>query len=55
MLTTIFFVVFEAELDAETFYNYLNTKHKNVKFTYEKQIENKLPFLNILISNKESL
>ena len=55
MLTTIFFVVFEAELDAETFYTYLNTKHKNIKFTYEKQIENKLPFLNILISNKESL
>ena len=47
--------MFEAELDAETFYTYLNTKHKNIKFTYEKQIENKLPFLNILISNKESL
>ena len=49
------FAVFESELDAETFHTYLNTKHKNVKFTYGKQIENKLPFLDILISNNENL
>ena len=30
------FLVFESELDAETFYTYLNTKHKNIKFTYKK-------------------
>ena len=47
--------VFESELDAETFHTYLNTKPKNIKFTYEKQIENKLPFLDILISNNENL
>ena len=34
------FAVFESELDAEIFHTYLNTKHKNIKFTYEKQIEN---------------
>ena len=44
-------VVFECELDAETFHAYFNIKHKNIKFTYEKQIDNKLPFLDILISN----
>ena len=49
------FVVFEPELDAETFHTHLNTKHKNIKFTYEKQIKNKLPFLDILISNNENL
>ena len=49
------FAVFESELDAETFHTYLNTKHKSIKFTYEKQIENKLPFLDILISNNENL
>ena len=49
------FAVFESELDADTFHTYLNTKHKNIKFTYEKQIENKLPFLDILISNNENL
>ena len=49
------FAVFESELDAETFHTYLNTKHQSIKFTYEKQIENKLPFLDILISNNGNL
>ena len=49
------FAVFECELDAEIFHPYLNTKHKNIKFTYEKQIDNKLPLLDILISNNENL
>ena len=49
------FAVFESELDAETFHTYLNTKRKNIKFTYEKQIENKLPFLDILRSNNKTL
>ena len=44
-------MVFESELDAETFHAYLKTKHKNIKFTYEKQIENTLPFLDILIND----
>ena len=39
------FVMFESELDAETFHTYSNTKHENIQFTYEKQVENKLPFL----------
>ena len=49
------FAVFESELDAETFHTYLNTKRKKIKFTYEKQIENKLPFLDILRSNNKTL
>ena len=49
------FAVFEYELDSEIFHTYLNTKHKNIKFTYEKLIENKLSFLDILISNNENL
>ena len=47
--------VFESDLDAETFHTYLNTKQKNIKFTFEKQIDNKLTFLDILISNNENL
>ena len=34
------FAVFEFEIDAETFHKYLNTKRKNIKLTYEKQIDN---------------
>ena len=49
------FAVFEFELDEETFYTYFNIKGKNIKFTYEKQIENKLSFLDILISNNKNL
>ena len=45
----------ELELDAETFYTYLNTRNKNIKLTYEKQIQYKLPFLDILIGNNENL
>ena len=47
--------MFESELDAETFHIYLNTKHTNIKFIYEKQIEGKLPFLDILINNNKNL
>ena len=49
------FAVFESELDEETFYAYLDIKGKNIKFTYGKQIENKLSFLDILISNNKNL
>ena len=49
------FAVFQSDLDAETFHTYLSTKQKNIKFTYEKQIENKLLFLDILISNNGNL
>ena len=49
------FWVFESELDAETFCTYLNAKHKNIKLVYEKQIGNKLPFVDTLISNNKNL
>ena len=47
------FAVFESELEAETFRTSSNNKHKIIKFTWKKQIENKLPFLDILISYNE--
>lgn len=33
------------------FFNYLNSQHPNIKFTFEKQINGKLPFLDILVDN----
>ena len=47
------FAVFESDSDADAFYSYLNTRHENVKFTFEKAKDNKLPFLDILINNNE--
>ena len=48
------FAVFESESDDDAFYSYLNTGHANIKFTFEKEKDNKLPFLDILINNNES-
>ena len=38
----------------EKFENYFNLKHKYIKFSYEKEINNSLPFLNILISRSKN-
>ena len=48
------FAVFGSKSDADKFYSYLNTRHENSKFTFEKEKDNKLRFLDILINNKES-
>ena len=48
------FAVFEFESDADAFYGYLNTRHENIKFTFEKEKDNRLPFLDILINNSQS-
>ena len=39
------FAVFESGSYADTFYSYLNTRHENIKFTFEKWKDNKLLFL----------
>ena len=53
-MLTIFLPCLSQKFDAETFYTYLNIK-KTIKCTYAKQIENKIPFLDVLISSNENL
>ena len=48
-----FLSFFESKSEADTFYSYFNTRHENVKFTFEKE-KDKLPFLEIVINNNES-
>ena len=36
---------------ADSFLNFLNGRHPNIKFTMEKQTDSKLPFLDILVHN----
>ena len=48
------FVVFNSENEAVLFFEYINSKHKNIKFTTEKQLNKKLPFLNIFKDNSSS-
>ena len=48
------FALFRSPGHLEKFTNYLNSKLKNINFTYEKEINNSLPFLDILISRSEN-
>ena len=43
------FCVFKNETQANIFLEFLNTRHNNIKFTIEKEINKKLPFLDILV------
>ena len=42
-----------SEQDADEFFKFLNSQHPNIKFTFEKQKDDKLAFLDILISKTE--
>ena len=44
--------LFNCEVDAMKFFDYLNSRHPNIEFTFEKQNGGKLAFLDILISNE---
>ena len=48
------FAVFDSESDSDAFYSYLNTSHHNVKFTFEKEKDNRLLVSDILINNNKS-
>ena len=48
------FALFRSPDHLEKFIKYLNSKHKNIKFTYEKESNDSLPFLDILISRSEN-
>ena len=45
------FCVFEREEDAVSFYDYINSQHPNIRFTMEKERDNKFAFLDVLINN----
>ena len=43
------FCIVENEKHAQAFLEFLNRQHSNIKFTLEKETNNKLPFLDVLI------
>ena len=45
------FLLFKDPLHIPKFQDYLNNKHKNIKFTVEQETENKLPFLDVMRDN----
>ena len=45
------FCLFHNEQDAMKFLSYLNSGHPNIRFTFETQLNGKLPFLDVLVDN----
>ena len=43
-------VLFRSPDHLEKFKNYLNSKHRNIRFTCEKEYNNSIPFLDVLIT-----
>jgi len=41
------FCLFHSVSEAELFFHYLNSQHKNIRFTMEKESEHKLAFLDV--------
>ena len=48
------FVAFKDLSHVELFAEYLNSQHSNIKFTYEIEKDNKLPFLDMIITKEDS-
>ena len=48
------FVIFHDETQADQFLQYINNQHNNIKFTIEKERNNRLPFLDLLISKSNN-
>ena len=49
------FCLFDNEHDAMLFFDYINAQHPNIKFTHEKQLNGKLPFLDVLVDNSSNI
>ena len=43
---------FDKEQDSLNFLNFLNKRHRNIKFTMEKQIKHSIAFLDVFVSEK---
>ena len=45
------FCLFNNEEDTLMFFDYINARHPSIRFTMEREIDKKLPFLDILLDN----
>ena len=43
------FCLFHSENQALQFFDYINTRRPNIRFTMEKEVDHKIPFLDVLI------
>ena len=49
------FSVFNNSFEAKEFFNYINTRHPNIKFTMETEVNKIIPFLDVLIDNSKNI
>ena len=47
------FCLFHSDRDATIFFDYINSRHPNIRSTKENQVNHKLPSLNVLIDNND--
>ena len=43
--------LFNCQSDADKFFEFLNRQYPNIKFTFEKQVNKQISFLDVLITN----
>ena len=43
--------LFNCKSDADNFFEFFNTQHPNIKFTFEKQVNKQISFVDVLITN----
>ena len=48
------FAVFEDEFNCNWFLKQLNSLHQSLTFTHEKEVNGKLPFLNVLVEKSNT-
>ena len=46
------FLLFASESHVKKFHKYLNSRHGNITFTFETELDDKLPFLDVLVSRE---
>ena len=49
------FSVFNSHDEAKRYFSYLNSRHPNVKFTMETEVNQVIPFLDVLIDNGSNI
>ena len=49
------FSVFNNSFEAKECFNYLNTRHLNIKFAMETKVNKIIPFLDVLIDNSQNI
>ena len=49
------FSVFDNTFETNEFFNNINTRHPNIKFTMETEIKKIIPFLDVLIDNSQNI